>query len=304
MPFNGTCENAASGRIETGFARQPFFPEPMSVLVVVLMLASAVIHAGWSTAAKAAEERVGFLVAFYATIGAGSAAAIPWTGLLSPDEFVYVAITIVPHAIYNLSTIAMYRHGDMSVVYGISRGMAPLLVTLFSFALIGEWPGGPVLIGILIISAGLFLLADARALQRKSALAWACLTGLSVATYSTLGGWSTRQIGDPFAFAAHLLALNGLTMLATGFALRGAALPGRLWAALPRALPGGILGGFGYWVALWAMSVAPLGGVSALRETSVVFAALFAKLFLGEVLGARRILAALAVAAGIVLMAV
>lgn len=276
----------------------------MSLLVVALMLASAVIHAGWSTAAKAAEERVGFLTAFYVTIGVGSAAAIPWTGLLSPGDFAYVLIAILPHVIYNLSTIAMYRQGDLSVVYGVSRGMAPLLVTLFSLALIGEWPGGTVLAGILVISLGLFLLADARALERKSALAWACLTGLSVAAYSTLGGWGTRQIGDPFAFAAHLLALNGLTMLATGFVLRGGALPGRVWAALPRALPGGILGGIGYWVALWGMSVAPLGAVSALRETSVVAAALFAKLFLGETLGPRRALAALAVAVGIALMTV
>ena len=275
----------------------------MSVLVVLLMLTTAFIHACSGALGKSSRDRLGFYTGMYVSMGVACAAAIPLVGPLPVDQLWYVAIAIVPHIVYNLSTLAMYRQGDLSVVYGISRGAAPLLVTLGSFLVVGEVPTPSELVGISVISLGLFLLVDARALEKPRAVGWALLTGCGVAAYSVLGGWGARGTGDVFSFAAHLLALNGLTMAMTGLVLRGWAILPAVRAEAMRSIPAGLLVGGSYWGVLWALSVAPMGAVSAVRETAVIFAALLARLALKEQLGARRVIAACAVAGGILVFA-
>lgn len=275
----------------------------MSIFVVLLMLLTAAVHATTGALGKSATDRLGFFVGLYAAMGVVCFGAIFFTGTLPPDKLWYVGIAILPHIFYNLSTLAMYRQGDLSVVYGISRGAAPLLVTMGSFLLLGEWPGWTALAGTVTISIGLFLLVDARALEKPRALAWAMLTGCGVAAYSVLGGWGARGTGDVFAFAAHLLALNGTTMVIIGFIRRGRRLFPALKSQAKRSIPAGLLVGAGYWGVLWALSVAPMGAVSAIRETSVIFAALIGRVILKESFGARRAIAAIVVVAGILTLA-
>lgn len=275
----------------------------MPTLVILLMLTSAAIHATTGMLGKSATDRLGFFVGLYCAMGLACLLAIPFTGTLPADKLWYVGVAILPHIFYNLSTLAMYRQGDLSVVYGISRGAAPLLVTTGSFLLLGEWPGWMALAGTVIISVGLFLLVDARALEKPRAVGWAMLTGLGVAAYSVLGGWGARSSGDVFAFAAHLLALNGLTMVLIGLIRRGPGIFPAMKAQAKRSVPTGLLVGACYWGVLWTLSVAPMGAVSAIRETSVIFAALLGRLVLKESFGPRRLVAALVVVGGILVLA-
>ena len=205
------------------------------------------------------------------------------------------------HVAYFSTLVAAYRRGDLSHAYPLMRGTAPLLVALFGVALLDEHPGATMWLGIVLISAGILslgLLQRARAQRR--ATRWALANAAIIASYTLVDGAGARLSGAPAGYVAWLFWLQGLLFVALVAVLKKrAALDyiGRNWQ---RGLGGGLCLISAYGIVLWAMTQAPVAAVAALRETSVIFAALIGTIFLKERFGPQRLIAACAVALGII----
>jgi len=283
----------------------------MAPSVVAIVLCGALLHAGWNALVK--KGRDPFLSSVLVASGAGliSLPLLPFLAQPAAASWPYaLASTVIHYAYYGLLAAA-YRHGDMSHAYPLMRGSAPLLVALSSVPLLGEHLSVTQYTAVACISGGIFGLwfatrsgatANAHGRSRSRATSYALLNALVIAAYTLIDGLGARASAAPAAYVMWLHVLSAIGLLA--------------WCLLrcPRELNEyarqywkvAILGGAGtlgaYGLALWAMTVAPLAAVAALRETSILFAALIAKFFLSERIGGKRALAIAAIATGAVLM--
>lgn len=275
----------------------------MPPLAIAAAFASALIHASWNAALKGGTDRVtdSFLIA----VGGLTAGVVLmlWFGALPAAAWPYLALTIFIHLAYWFTLFKGYDAGDMSHVYTLSRGIAPMLVAFGAAMTAHEVPAPLKALGIVLVSAGVLTVgASPRAPVR--ATLWALATGLCIASYSLVDALGARAAGNALHFIGWSMALMSVPMAAFAFWRRGAK---RLLTdakiAPMRGIGIGIVSFAGYALVLWAQTIAPIAQVTALRETSVVFGALIAFLFLRERLGARRWIGAAIVAAGAGLIA-
>jgi drug/metabolite transporter (DMT)-like permease len=197
-----------------------------------------------------------------------------------------------------------YRLGAFNQTYPIARGTSPLVVAVGAYFLANEHLGAAALIGVATLAAGLMSLAlSAGRLSRGDlpAVGAAVLTGLTIAAYTITDGLGVRHAHDPWAYTALLFVLMGPPMVATA-AIRRPASAWRAGGTMRRGVVAGLLSTAAYGIVLWAQTRAPLAEVAAIRETSVVFAALIGVAVLGENFGRRRVVAAVVIATGIVLI--
>jgi drug/metabolite transporter (DMT)-like permease len=238
--------------------------------------------------------------------GVLAAPLLPFFGLPAAAAAPYVAASAALHLGYNLVLIEAYRAGGLGLVYPIARGGAPLLVAIGSAAFLGEVLPTAAYLGIALVVAGIGLVsirraADVLAADRR-AIAFAGLTALFIAAYSLVDGTGARVSGNPSGYALTLFVLDALITLVVAFVRVG---PEGLKTCLQygrRGLAGGAMQLGGYWTVIWAMAHAPVALVSALRETSVLFAALLAVFWLKEPFTARRMAGAVLVMVGALVM--
>ncbi|MEE1556237.1 MAG: DMT family transporter, partial [Alphaproteobacteria bacterium] len=232
-------------------------------------------------------------------------AALPFVGLPNSESWPYLIASVVIHQAYYAGLVMQYRFGDLGQVYPLARGASPLLVAAAAWIWAGEALGPGALMAILLITGGIMYLALSGRGQggNRLAVAWALFTALTIAGYSVADGLGGRAAGDTLAYIVWLFLLDGLPLPLVLPLLRG---PVELAASLRRywlpGLFGGVLSSTAYGVVIWVMSLAPLAIVTALRETSVIAAALIGMLFLSEPFGGRRILATCLVALGIAVL--
>jgi uncharacterized membrane protein len=275
---------------------------PVSAAYAAVLLA-ALAHASWNALLKNSGDRVLMLASIrFVGLVAGivTASLVP---LPSAQSLPYLIGAAAVHYLYFALIIQSYRVGDMSQVYPISRGIAPLLVVLPGIALAGELLGTMSMLAVCLLSAGVLLLATGETSNRKAVLLALC-TGVVIATYSFISGVGIRKSGSLFGYIAWLEISTGVGMVTVAGTRGKAALVTFANAHWRSSLAAGSLAVLGYAIALVAMSIAPIAQVVALRETSVVFAACIGSIFLREGFGARRISASLVVAAGLVLLAI
>jgi drug/metabolite transporter (DMT)-like permease len=265
--------------------------------VVAAVLAAAVLHAVWNALIRGRAGDAGVASAGLSLTWA----ALGWplallAGGLPREAVASVCASAVVHVVYfSLLTLA-YRNGELSLVYPVARGVPPVLVALGS-AWLGEPLAGPGVVGIGLVATGVLLLGPrGRAGGRAVALALGCAA--CTATYTLVDGLGVRAAGDAFAYTAWLVALQGTLFSAGALALRGRPFAARVWEGRRVAVVSGVLSALGYGAALWGMTSAPVAAVAALRETSVLFAALIAVVWLGEPLGRRRAAGVAIVATG------
>jgi len=272
--------------------------------VVAVVIGAGALHACWNAIAKEVKDR---LMAF-AWIGIASTVAggavLLVTGLPYRAAIAFAIASAVIHVGYDLALMNSYQLGAFNQTYPIARGTSPLLVAVGAYFLAGEHLGAVAVIGIATLAGGLMSLAlSSGRLTRHDApaIGAAILTGLTIAGYTIVDGLGVRRAGDPWAYAALLFALQGppLTVVA---AIRRPAASWRDRAGTERGLAAGVLCVLAYGIVLWAQTKAPLAEVAAIRETSVVFAALIGLAVLGEDFGKRRVAAAIVIATGIVLI--
>jgi drug/metabolite transporter (DMT)-like permease len=185
----------------------------------------------------------------------------------------------------------------LAEAYPIARGSSPMLVTLGAAVAAGERPGPAALIGIGLVCAGIFGIALGGRRVAVRSMAWALACGAMIAAYTLTDGLGARRSLHAVSYAAWLFAAQGVGMIVTFIAVRRS-LPRIAWADNLQSLLGGLLQLIAYGVVIWALSVAPMGQVSALRETGILFAMVIGVLFLKERPRPHQLLAGLAVAAG------
>jgi drug/metabolite transporter (DMT)-like permease len=232
------------------------------------------------------------------TIGLAGVAMMALAGLPSSASGPYVFASGLIHLIYNALLVRMYRSGDLGETYPVARGSSPALVALGGSLFAGEWMGLINSIGIGLVCTGIFVLASARARSlRAMNLPWALATGVSIAAYTVVDGIGVRASGNWAGFTGGMFAFFLLVPL--WYLARGRrAMFSMPMAEAAKAAGGGLIALAAYGAIIWAMQANPMGAVSALRETSVVFAALLGAIFLGERLTGLRIAGCCIIAAG------
>jgi drug/metabolite transporter (DMT)-like permease len=271
----------------------------VSPLVVGLVLTSAAMHASWNALLKGGRDRLRSVTVMAVTT---SLLAGIGTLFLPAPRFASwgcIALSAALHVVYNLLLVSSYRHGDLGVSYPISRGSSPLLVAVGALVVAHERLDALSLAGTGLISLGILGLAfENRTGLPSRALVPALMTGVTIAAYTVADGMGARLSGHSQAYAAWLFVSYGPAMLLILVLWRGQADHFRLDAVTARSAVGGIASMAAYAIVIWAASVSPMGPVSALRETGVVFAALLGRIFLGEPLSPRRLAACTIVALG------
>ena len=269
------------------------------------MLVSALMHAGWNLLAKRGHDGLVAMALIKAPNIAISAAVLLFAGLPASVSWPWLAASTAVNCLYFYFLINAYRVGDLSLAYPVSRGTAPLLVLLLSLGLAGEVPSAAAAVGIGFICAGILALAARRGATRQHhlTLLWAGGVGLCIATYTVVDGIGARHSGNPIAYVAVLNIFTGIGICAVAAWRRGPALA----LALRKDWLNGVMGGAmmlgAYTIVVYALTKAPMAQVAALRESSVIFAAILGAIFLREPFGGRRIAASVAVAIGIAVLA-
>jgi drug/metabolite transporter (DMT)-like permease len=272
-------------------------------LLYGLVILSAIAHAVWNALVKSAGDRTLTMVAIRTVGMMLGLVALPFVDWPSPESWKWLAVTAVVMFAYYALLVRSYGVGDMSVVYPLARGLAPVLTTIAAFLVIGEALSTGQIAAVVMISIGIMALSFGAGAS-CTAVGFALATGVSVATYSFFAGLGVRAAGTVLGFQACLEIVTGFGMLCYGVVVRRADLLGyaRRYGAV--GLFAGAVSVAGFLAYLVAARSLPLGPVSALRETSVIFGAVLGTLVLKEGFGPRRIAAAALVTVGIVLLAV
>jgi drug/metabolite transporter (DMT)-like permease len=273
------------------------------VTALVATLASALLHAGWNLFLKGS---AGDRLVDLAVLGLGGSllgcVLIAVFGAPVPAAWPFILASSAIHLVYWTALTRGYAAGDMSHVYTIARGVAPALVTVGAVLTAGEVPAWGQGLGIAAISAGVMLVG----VNRQAPLAatgWALLTGAAIAGYSLVDALGVRANGDVFSYKGWGAVATFLPISLFIIARRGPARFAELAAGRWRmGMIAGAISSAGFMLVLWAQMRAPIGPITALRETSVLFGAALAALLLKEQVGARRWAGALVVCAGAVLI--
>lgn len=276
----------------------------MTLTVLLAVLAAALMHAGWNAAIKTgANKQTGMFILSVGHASIGLALTLGRGVYPTPEVWPWLIVSAVIHMGYQMFLSFAYDSGDLSRVYPLSRGTAPMAVLLVTAVLgidamtLTEVLGCLVLgLGILTMARGVFSSGESRKML-PFAFGAACAT----AGYTLVDGLGARVAGDPLAFVGWLMIGSALAYTPAIVALRGVG----VMRAEPRVWGFGLVASaasFGaYAIAVWAMTVAPLALVAALRETSILFAILIGWLLFGERMDRGKALAAGLIVAGVVL---
>lgn len=279
--------------------------------IVAAVLCGAALHAGWNALVKSAGDKtvdtalVHFIAAWLAL------PLLLWVGLPHAGAWPYIATSLAIHVAYYTALAGAYQHGELGMTYPIMRGFAPLLVALGSGTLLGEAPSATAWFGTIGITLGVALVGLAHpgeALHHRKALAFAFANAAIIAAYTFVDGLGVRAEvaagGSAWSYVMVLFVLDGLPYPLLVWLRRT---PEQRRAIIdyarqrwPKAAVGGAASIGSYAIALWAMTRAPVASVAALRETSVLFAALLGTWLLKEKFGLQRALGTLVVVAGVV----
>ena len=277
----------------------------MEAHVFAIVLLAALFHATWNAFVKVDGDRLLFMAVMLGGSGFAALCSTAFLPLPKPESWPYILLSVLLHQGYSGFLLLSYRYGEISHVYPLARGSAPLIVALVSITLIGETLTPMGLAGVLIIGLGIMSLAltrGAQGLRDPWAVALALVTGLFIAGYTIVDGIGVRLAGNAHGYAAWMLGLEWIPIAAFAFWVRR----GRSLSHIRRSWRLAILLGFlslaAYWAVIWAMSVAPIALVAALRETSIVFVVVIGVVFLKERLSLLRLAATLATLAGTVLL--
>ena len=270
------------------------------------MLLAALLHAGWNLLVRSGGDRA--LDALLVAVSASAVSAVAVAFLPAPARasWPYVAASAAIHAVYFGLLAEAYREGDFGPSYTIMRGTAPLLVAAAAAAGAGPDPLSPrTALGALTIAAGVLgmaLLARRPGALPRRALAFALANAGVIAAYTLVDGAGVRRSGHAVAYTGWVFVLDAVPLVALAAATRGRAVLAHARRSWRRGLAGGLFTLGAYALVLWAMTRAPVAGVAALRETSVVFGTALATWRLREPFGAGRIAAAAVVALGVALL--
>jgi len=252
---------------------------------MVAVLLGAALHASWNVLVKSGSDP--FLDTVLVTTCLAAAMAIVLVFLPVPQEGSWrclIASVLIHVAYFGLLVLA-YRGGDLSLVYPIMRGTAPAFTALLATALLNEWPSWGGWAGVFLVSGGVLLLAaDAPRSKgvRLAPVVFALLNAGVIVGYTLVDGVGARLSGNAFSYTGWMLLLTGVLVFVIALAFRGRQVTGHVLSQWKKGTLGGGCTFASYSLALWAMTHAPIAPVAALRETSIIFSAILAVIFLKE----------------------
>lgn len=278
----------------------------MDSFVFVAVLFAALCHAGWNAAVKRGLDPLATTILMSIGAAAVGLAMLPLTGLPNDPAWPWVVASVLIHVVYFAALIESYMVGDMGLVYPLARGSAPLMTAVATAALLGERLRLLGWLGIVVLAAGVLLLSlrGGRGLAKldQRAIGFALLTAVTICAYTVVDGIGARRAGSAHAYTAAMFLGIGIAMALYAWNRRGVgifALMARHWKL---GAVGGAMQVTSYGIAIWAMTVAPIALVGALRETSVLFGAIIAVVFLKEPLLLPRVAAALLIVCGLLMI--
>ena len=265
-----------------------------------LVLLSAVLHASWNLVVKASRDRLA-AAWMQTTIGALVFAPVLIVQGIPSERWGSLAVSAVFHLGYALTLVAAYDRGDLSVVYPIARGSAPLLVMLGAALLLDDTPGAGGVAAVILIAGGILSMVR----RSRGGVAWALVCGGFIAGYTLVDGSAVRTDGGSLRYVVTLIGLNAITLLIVMVIRRT---PSAMLETVRRDGWRNAFAGsasvVAYALVLTAARWAPLGLVSAVRETSVILGALGGWLLLKEPFGPARLRASALIAVGLMVLVV
>jgi drug/metabolite transporter (DMT)-like permease len=274
----------------------------LSLGVTLAVLGAALAHATWNAMLKSSREVLFDMALVVLFAGLATAPFLPFVEVPAPAVWPYIAASMSIHIAYYVALVGAYRAGALSQGYPLMRGLAPLIVSLCALAWLGEAPKPLVWVGVLLICGGVLSLGLAGFSWRESrtSTAWALANAVIIAAYTLVDAVGVRTAGTPQTYVVWLFVLDALPFPIIVFVLKKNRLIAYARQYWLRGLFSGALSAAAYGVVLWAMTRAPVAAVAALRETSVIFAALIGAWLLKEGHIARRLAGAATVAAGVI----
>jgi drug/metabolite transporter (DMT)-like permease len=273
-------------------------------LTIGLVLLAALLHASWNALTKAGGDPLISVTIITATGGVCALPLMIWLPPPGPETWKWLVASACIHYVYQLALVRMYQLGDLSQVYPIARGLAPLGVACLAAIGAGEYLEPLQLIGLALASVAIVSLGIGRVSGQSTrrAVGMALLTAILIGSYTYTDARGVRSVASAEYFIGWSFFLGSVPIVLTTLVVRradGLAAFRRLGA---QAIGGGLMATIGYAIALWALSRAPMASVASLRESSVLFAAILGTRLLGESFGRRRVVSALLLAVGLVLV--
>ncbi|MCC7320294.1 MAG: EamA family transporter [Rubellimicrobium sp.] len=276
----------------------------MNSTIILAVLAAALLHALWNALIKVGASRIGAMVIMSIgelVIGLPIALALP---MIAPAAWPWVLAAGCTHFAYKFFLTYAYDRGDLSRVYPIARGAAPMAVAVAGIYVLPDTVSATQYGGIAALGLGILLMAHGvfSAGEERRLLPFALGSAAATATYTMIDGMGARISGEAVAYVAWVFVADGILFTLGMVALRGrGVIPrgGRAWAQ-GFAAAGASWGA--YAVSIWAMTVAPIAVIAALRETSILFAVLIGWLAFGERMDRFKIAATVLIVGGVMLM--
>ncbi len=276
----------------------------MTATVFLAVLAAAAMHAVWNALIKVRLDR--FASIQLMTIGMG-VAALPLVAFVDVPQghiWLWIAASVALHTGYRLFLVKAYENGDLAQTYPLARGTAPLLTTLGAAMFLFEVPRPLAIVGILLLSTGTLFMSlrggSPTGTVGGRAVAYALITSLFVTGYTLTDGSGARLAATASSYAVWLFAVDAAWTLVLVLFLRGRAIVPTMLGEWKAGLVTGALAAAAYWIAMWAMTKAPIASVAALRESSILFAMGISVVALREPVTGWRIVSAIAIVAGVV----
>ena len=274
----------------------------MTVWVLVAVIAAAFMHATWNALIKLGTSKLTSMLILTVVQGGFGLIIALTRPMPDPHVWLWLLASGVFHSAYKLFLAYAYEQGDLSRVYPIARGTAPMVVLVISALFLGDKIADWEYVGIIILGLGILLMARGvfSSGESRKLLPFALGSAMATAGYSIVDGLGAREAGDAVAYVGWLFALDAVFFTPCCLALRGRSV---LQANRKAWIMGSIAAVFSYGayaIAVWAMTVAPIALVAALRETSILFAVLIGAVAFGEKMNLQKGIAAALIVAGVI----
>ena len=275
----------------------------MTFFIFLAVLAAALLHASWNALVKSGDNKqTGMLILTvgHALVGI---CLVPFLSFPTGEVWIWLFASGVIHMFYQLFLGFAYEKGDLSRVYPIARGAAPMIVLAISLAFgIDDLSGGD-LLGILVLGFGILLMSwgAIRSGENRKLIPLALGSAVATAGYSLVDGMGARVMGDAFAYVSWLLIFSAVFYTPAILAIRGRSVLPTNFRQVKMGIVAGIASFAAYAIVVWAMTEAPIAVVTALRETSILFAVLIGWLVFGDKMNGPKWLAAGFIVLGVIL---
>ena len=271
----------------------------------MLVLTAAILHASWNAMAKSGGLPE-YSIASYQLVGALICALlIGFVPFPTAQAWPYILLSVFIHNLYYFSLARCYRSGDLSLVYPLFRGLAPVLVAIGAGWFAGEWLSRPALVGVFLVSFGLIVLVvmgGAQGRPSKNMVKWGLITSVFISIYTVVDGLGVRTVDNSLSYILWLFALEFLPICGWLYWTQWAKWRDYMRANKGKIIAGGVASSLAYALVIYAMSLGAMALVSSLRETSVIFATIIGALWLKEPFGRQRITAASFVVLGVMVI--